>query len=239
MVVRGVYKVRDIAVCEFIDVVLQSIDSQVKNCLKYGLACRDPPVTNSMFLRDVLKLTEFRVKRFWRVASALSKTSLIIYKVKNIEFNLILVRKKNSVYVIDEALYVDSFDCELFKNMCREIANTNSLYLYISGSVGGNNLKVNAVYILKKLAEGYPDCYSALIKLIRALALSGDVRKVVKGITCLFKVLRERRNLLNEVLPVVPRNVNELLIISPVLGRLTKPLIAQGFEIFRLLKGGV
>ncbi len=230
-------KVRDIAVCEFIDVALQSIDSQVKNCLRYGLACRDPPATSSIFLRDALGLTEFRVKRFWKVASALSKTRLTIYKVKNIEFDLLLAREKSSIHVIDGILYVDSFDCESCKNMCREIANTNSLYLYISGSIGGNNLKVNAVYVLKKVAEAFPDCYSALIELTRALALSGDVKKVVKGITCLFKILRESKKLLSEVLPIIPRNVNELLIISPILGKLTRSLVAQGFEIIRLLKG--
>ncbi|MCD6428123.1 MAG: hypothetical protein J7L12_00725 [Desulfurococcales archaeon] len=229
-------KIRDVAVCEFIDIVLQSIDSQVRNCLKYGLACRDPPATNSIFLRDTLGLTEFRVKRFWKVANALSKTKLTIYKVKNVEFDLLLIRKKNSVYVVDGVLFVDTFDCEACKGMCREVANTNLLYLYISGSVGGSSIKVNAVYVLKKIAEVYPTCYTALIELARALALSGDIKKVVKGITCLFKILKESKKFLSEILPVIPRNINELLIISPILGKLTKSVLTHGLEIFRSLK---
>ena len=229
-------KIRDVAVCEFIDIVLQSIDSQVRNCLKYGLACRDPPATNSIFLRDTLGLTEFRVKRFWKVANALTKTRLTLYKVRNIEFDLLLIRKKSSVYVVDGVLFVDTFDCEACKGMCREVANTNLLYLYISGSVGGSCIKVNAVYVLKKVAEAYPTCYTTLIELTRSLALSGDVKKVVKGITCLFKILKENKKLLSEILPVIPRNINELLIASPILGKLTKSVLTHGLEIFRSLK---
>ena len=119
--------------------------------------------------------------------------------------------------------------------MCREVANTNSLYLYISGSVGGSSIKVNTVYVLKKIAEAYPECYTTLIELTRALALSGDVKKVIKGITCLFKILKESRGFLNEVLPVVPRNINELLIISTILGKLTKSVVTQGLKIFQTL----
>jgi len=216
-------RVRDVAVCEFIYFVLQSIDSQVRNCLKYGLACRDPPAINSLFLRGVLGLTEFRVKRFWRVVDALGNTKLTIYRVKNVEFDIQLVKERGPAYVINDVLFADIFDCETRRNTCREIANTNSLYLYISGYVGGSHIKVNSVYVLKKIAEFYPDCYVSLIELAHALALSKDLRKVIKGITCLFKILRGSK-LLNEILPLIPRNINELLVISPILGKLANAL---------------
>ncbi len=207
---------REVAVKEFINALIRSLDHQVKGCVKYDVRCRDPPAITSTFLRSVLGFSEFRVKRFWKVAKSLMGYSLNIYRLRDAWFHLVLNVKKGAVFVIEnDNFFPDMFDCVKLK--CVEYPNENVLYLYVEGGLGGEALRVNVVYILRKLFDLRPTCYDTLIKSIESIS-EGNLIGGMSGFICVFKILKDYGNILADILPVIPRSLSELMLLSPAIG---------------------
>ncbi|RLG83474.1 MAG: hypothetical protein DRO18_07855 [Thermoprotei archaeon] len=210
-------KIHEIALREFIHALLKGIDTQVKGCIKYRLKCRDPPAVTSSFLRFKLNYTEFRVKRFWRIAKAYHGYSLNVYRLRDAWFHLVILPKKGVAFTYDNyELFPDMFDC--MRISCTEYPNENLLYIYLEGSLGGEALRLNLVYVLKKLFEVKPLCYETIIEGVKSMVSKGSYSEIVKSMPCIFRLLREYGPLLSEILPVIPKTLNDLLLISPALG---------------------
>ncbi len=207
---------REAAIKEFITALIKGLDSQVRGCVRHRLRCRDPPAVTSTFLRLVLGFSEFRVKRFWRVARSLAGYKLTVYRLRDAQFHLVPTVRRGPVFVLSsEPVFLDVFDS--MKHRCIEYPNENAFYLYIEGELGGEALRINTVYVLKKLFEVRPRCYETIINSIERI-IEGDTIKGILGFTCIFKVLRDYSNLLADVLPVIPRSLSELALLSPVVG---------------------
>ena len=207
---------REVAVKEFINALIRGLDYQVKGCIKYDVRCRDPPAITSTFLRNVLGFSEFRVKRFWKVAKSLMGYSLNIYRLRDAWFHLVLNVKKGAVFVVENAnFFPDMFDCMKLK--CVEYPNENVLYLYVEGGLGGEALRVNVVYILRKLFDLRPTCYETLMKSVENIS-EGNLIGGMSGFICVFRILKDYGNILADILPVIPRSLSELMLLSPAIG---------------------
>jgi len=215
-------RLTEVGLREFIDLLLRSIDHQVRECVRYGARCRDPPAVTTSMLKDLFELSEFRVKRFWKVSESLSRARVEVYRVRGSEFYITLKRRKGSGYVVNNTFFPDTYDCDKLRRWCVEVANVNELYLYLEGVVEGESMRVNVVFLMKKLAEASPKCYKNIMALVRALSLGVGFEAVAGGVRCLVAVLRRYRGLIADVLPVVPRSVEEALLISPALNRVFK-----------------
>ncbi len=207
---------REVAVKEFINALIRGLDSQVKGCIKYGARCRDPPVITSTFLRNALGFSEFRVKRFWKVAKSLMGYSLNIYRLRDAWFHLVINVRKGAVFVTEDgSFFPDMFDC--MKLRCVEYPNENVLYLYVEGGLGGEALRVNVVYIMKKLFDIRPNCYDTLVKSIENIS-EGNLVGGMSGFICVFKILKDYSSTLADILPVIPKSLTELVLLSPAIG---------------------
>lgn len=207
---------REVAIKEFINAIIKGIDCQVKGCIKYDVRCRDPPAITSTFLRNVLGFSEFRVKRFWKVAKSLMGYSLNIYRLRDAWFHLVLNVKKGAVFVVEnDNFFPDMFDCMKLK--CVEYPNENVLYLYVEGGLGGEALRVNVVYILRRLLDSRPTCYETLMKSVENIN-EGNLIEGMSGFICVFRVLKDYGNILSDILPVIPRSLSELMLLSPAIG---------------------
>jgi len=206
---------REVAVKEFIDALLSGVDTQVKGCVKYGVRCRDPPAITSTFLRRVVGFSEFRVKRFWKVARSVVGYSLNIYRVRDAWFHLVPNVRRGAAYVVEgDNFFPDVFDCMELK--CVEYTNENTFYLYIEGGLGGEALRVNLIHVLRKLLNVRPACYEAILRSVKSINV-GDLNGGVPGLICMFRVLRDYGNVLADVIPVVPKSPSELMLLSPAL----------------------
>jgi len=207
--------VREVAIREFLDALLKGVDHQVKGCLRYGARCRDPPAITSTFLRSVLGFSEFRVKRFWRVAKSLTGYSLNVYRLRDAWFHLVLTVRRGGVLAVNGGdFFPDMFDC--LKLECVEFTNENALYLYLEGGLGGEALRVNVVHVLTKLLSVRPSCYETLLNAVESVS-KGDLRGGASAVACLFRVLRDYSNALADIIPVIPKSLSELLLLSPAL----------------------
>lgn len=207
---------KEVAVMEFVDALLKGIDSQVRGCVKYGVRCRDPPAITSTFLRSPLGFSEFRVKRFWRVARALVGYSLNIYRLRDAWFHLVPSIRRGAAYVVEgDDFFPDVFDCMRLR--CVEYTNENSFYLYIEGGLGGEALRLNVIHLLRKLLQVRPACYETILRSVRSVS-KGDLAGGMPGLICMFKVLRDYGNVLADIIPVVPKSPSELMLLSPALG---------------------
>jgi hypothetical protein len=209
-------RLREAAVLEFVNALLKGVDAQVRGCVKYGARCRDPPAVTSTFLRSSLGFSEFRVKRFWRVARSLTGYSLNVYRLRDAWFHLVPSVRRGAAYVVRGGdFFPDVFDCRALE--CVEYTNENSLYLYLEGGLGGEALRLNVVYVLVKLLKVRPECYETILRAVESVS-RGDLSGGVSGLICMFKVLRDYGNVLADIIPVVPRSPSELMLLSPALG---------------------
>ncbi len=208
-------RLREATALEFVNALLRGVDSQVRGCVKYGARCRDPPAVTSTFLRNSLGFSEFRVKRFWRVARSLTGYSLNVYRLRDAWFHLVPSVRRGAAYVVREGdFFPDVFDCMSLE--CVEYTNENSLYLYLEGGLGGEALRLNVVYVLRKLFMARPACYETIVRAVESVS-KGDLAGGMSGLICMFRVLKDYGNLLADVIPVVPRSPSELMLLSPAL----------------------
>jgi len=208
-------RIRETALYEFTFIILKSVDIQVKSCFKYNAKCRDPPAVTSSLLKSKLSLSEFKIKRFWRIARAYHGYSLSIYRLRDVWFHLVILVKKGTAYSYNDDFFPDEFDC--MKVKCLEYTNENMLYIYLEGGLGGEALRINTIYVLKKLLEVESECYKKLMEGVEGV-IRRDHTKIVRSIPCLFRILKKHSTILSEILPFIPKSLNDLLLISPALG---------------------
>ena len=208
-------RIRETALYEFALTILKSVDIQVKSCLKYNAKCRDPPATTSSLLKSKLGLSEFKIKRFWRIARVYHGYSLNIYRLRDAWFHLVILVRRGTAYSYNDDFFPDEFDCMRAK--CLEYTNENMLYIYLEGGLGGEALRINTIYILKKLLEVESECYKKIMEGVEGI-IRRDHTRIIRSVTCLFRILKSYSTILSEILPFIPRSLNDLLLISPALG---------------------
>jgi hypothetical protein len=121
--------------------------------------------------------------------------------------------RKEPLYMFRD-VYVDFIDCKEVK--CIEYPKGNKLYLYVEGSVEGSFVKINSILLLKKLFEMKPKCYNAIMDLVLNLWKKNPIA-ILNDIKCLFNIMDSYKDVMSVMLPKTPKNVKELLFVSPVI----------------------
>ncbi|MEB2836777.1 MAG: hypothetical protein GSR80_000728 [Desulfurococcales archaeon] len=139
-----------------------------------------------------------------------------IYKFRRASFRLRIVYKRaplREVQCVEVKVPIDPADSE---GLYYEYApSAHAVYLYVEGGFSGVGVKVNAERLLRLVAERDPDLLDELEgSIIKQAWGRGDVENAV------LRILRGWHGLLDNVLPRVPRILDDLLRLSPVLRRL-------------------
>jgi len=197
---------------DFVYILIKCVNRQVKGCLKYSLNCRDVPAATSPLLRS-LGLSDYKVKKFWKIAKLLTGFSINIYRYEKAYFYIVLEVRKEPIFMFRN-VYTDFIDCQ--EVHCIEAPKGNKLYIYIEGSVEGSFIKINAIFLLKELLKHKPKCYDSIMNLILG-SLRGNTHAILDNIACLFKVISAYRHMVSIVLPETPVSMKDLLRVSPII----------------------
>ena len=197
---------------EFAYTTIKCLDRQVKGCLELSLGCRDVPVATSPLLKS-LGFSDYKVKKFWKIAKSFTGFSINIYRYEETCFYIVLEVRREPLLAYQN-VYVDFIDCQQVH--CTEYPKGNKLYIYIEGSLEGNFMKINGVFLLKKLLELRPGCYKEVMSLIYG-SLRGDLSLMLKGARCLFNLVNAYKDLVSIVLPKTPVCIRDLVMVSPII----------------------
>ncbi len=189
---------------------------RIARCCSYlRLHCRDPPAASSSLLYG-LGYNQYQVRSFWSAMKEIGSAEIEIYKFRRASFRLRIVYKRaplREVQCVEVKVPIDPADSE---GLYYEYApSAHAVYLYVEGGFSGVGVKVNAERLLRLVAERDPDLLDELEgSIIKQAWGRGDVENAV------LRILRGWHGLLDNVLPRVPRILDDLLRLSPVLRRL-------------------
>lgn len=204
--------------------MLDSIYAQLDGCLRFGLICRNVPAATSATLRS-LGLNEYEVRYFWEVMRGCideGYDSITVLKYRDVVFKVGLTFKQGSICFIPPSLSVDEYECrELNIYGLRLVSNSNILYVYVKGYLGGDLfIKVNGVYLLKKLADlGEFKTMNVIKKLARRVLEGGFSISDLHEASEIVRTLRKFSNELRELMIYVPLDLNDMLRHAPALHR--------------------
>jgi len=197
---------------DFVYTLIKCIDKQVKGCLKYDLNCRDVPVATSSLLRS-LGFSDYRVKKFWKIARHLTGFSINIYRYEKAHFHIVLEVRREPILMFQNVC-VDFIDCQ--ETCCIEAPNGNKLYIYVEGFVEGSFIKINVVFLLKELLRHKPEFYESVMNIILSF-LGRDAHALLGNTKRLSEIISTYKHIVSIVLPKTPMNLKDLLLVSPAL----------------------
>ncbi|RLG78098.1 MAG: hypothetical protein DRO12_00010 [Thermoprotei archaeon] len=210
----------------YVRYILKSVKSQVIGCIDEGLICLDPPAATTAILRKKLGLSESTIRSFWRFAKnhKFSVEDALIYKFAEARVGLEMNVTQGTAYAIED-VYVDSIDCKLHPRRCSEVPNANMLYVYVVASAEGSMVKVNTVYLLKKLiqVEG-PRILQVINNLVLTLVNDEKTRASVEDLLYLVSIVRKYRKYTQDIFVKVPENLDELKKFSPLVRKFFRVL---------------
>ncbi len=213
---------------EFAEIVLESIRRQVLNCITLKLYCRDPPAVTSITLRKIFQLNEYKVRKFWKICKRLCCKEIKIFSLNDVEYYLKFVYRKGSIFYIKPDVFLDHLDCKSMNtSACREITNINLLYLYIKGRIEGDEININVIYVLKKLAEEDPKLLNELFNRISAFINHCTFTHLIILAKYVLYVVNRYSHILKAFLGYIPREWDELVMLSPPLKKATTTIYVQ------------
>ncbi len=217
--IGGGRRVTEVALREFLHAVISGIRSQVLKCLEYGVTCRDVPAVTSTFLRKSLGFSDFRVRRFWLIANAVSRNTYVIYEFGDARYSLLPEVRRGYLFATPNYdFFMDVFDRrERFRGRCVELVNVPSLYIYLVGGVENDVIKINALYILSLIARKRPECFNELLSFTESLITGGEVD--LDAVTPCITELLSSWDYFRFFIPSIPEDVNSLVIKCPFLRR--------------------
>jgi len=211
---------------DYINYLVDSMYSQLGNCIKLNLLCRDPPAVTSQILRS-LGLNDYYIRRFWELFKNCLKegrNSITLYRYKGIVFKAEVEVKTNAICFIEPTAFIDIFECEElnYKYNSKLITNANTIYIYVKGYVNNELfIKINAIYLLKKLFDlGETNTVNSIKILSKKLANNSLTFNDIKHIVNLFKTLLRFSCELREIGIYVPKDENETIRLIPILAKL-------------------
>ncbi len=191
-------------------------------CSRLNLRCTDVPVftSNTMPFFSYDRDDKY-IRRVWnflkRVISGNTR-SIQILSHGNASFFITANVVKGSSYVLrGHNISIEKIDCH---DDCKLTTNTLMLYVYLEGFVGNNHLKVNLVYLIKRLFDsGYGELAEDLTRLTIGLlklkqGLSNDVGEVTVLMNRVVDELKDFRDLLKDAMIDVTRDQIRMLVSS-------------------------
>lgn len=196
--------------------MVEAARAVIAGCRERGLRCRDPPLATSRLLSRI-GLNQYQERAFWSDVEGVSGSKYVIYRYRRASFSLSLSVVSAELLHIDGWLPVDYFDCRLLGEACSRSPRGKALYAYVSGSIVGGSLKVNALNLLRILDMTAPGLIDELLDGVNDAIWGRGHERLVGAVLKAMKM-----NSIKMVLPVIPEDVERLLSLSPLLARLLK-----------------
>jgi len=210
----------------YVNYLVDSIYSQLDNCIRLNILCRDPPATTSQILRS-LGLNYYSIRRFWRLFKTYlgkGRNSITLYKYKDIVFRAEVEIKTEAICFIEPTVFIDKLECEELnhKYNSKLITNANTLYIYIKGYVNNELfIKINTIYLLKKLYDlGEVNTVNSIKILSKKLANNLLTFNDVKHLVNIFKTLLRFSCELREIGIYIPKDEYKTIRLIPILAKL-------------------
>ncbi|MET1159806.1 MAG: hypothetical protein ABWW65_02485 [Thermoprotei archaeon] len=201
---------------DVLKIVLKSIELVVRACILRDIKCYDPPFLTSPMLRHYFNYDDYAIKRFWRFFKDLGELSFPIYRHRYVAFVLKIVHVKELVcYERSNYIPLDPSICSSGEEYVK-VPHSHALYMYIEGRLGKRVVvRMNIVRLLDLL---YIKDKELPFKLLRILTGIIDGRYTISDLEkIVLDILQRCSNTLKYVLPVIPRNHEELVKLSPLI----------------------
>ncbi len=155
--------------------ILCSLWRQARYCALLGLRCLDVPSMSSSTMHDIPEeRRELTIRKIWRNLrkEIRQERRFVIYDDGVTKLSIVLLLKKGPLYV-NRNYNISVDDVDRNHVDCIQVTNVHKLYIYVEAHLERENLlKINVVYILKKLYEaGYSDLADELVRLVAYLIL--------------------------------------------------------------------
>jgi hypothetical protein len=200
----------------FLGFMVEAARALIAGCRERGLRCRDPPLATSRLLSRI-GLNQYQERAFWSDAQEASGREYIIYRYRRASFSLGLSVVESELLHIDGWLPADYFDCRLLGDACSKSPRGKALYAYVSSSVAGNSLRINAVNLLRILDMTVPGLVDELLDGVSDAVWGRGHERLVNAV-----LKAAGLESIRIVLPAAPKDRKDLLSLSPLLARLLK-----------------
>ncbi|MCE4619109.1 MAG: hypothetical protein F7C37_06690 [Desulfurococcales archaeon] len=208
-----------------LEVLVNAARRLVEACTKNNLDCRDPPLASTRFLYS-LGYTQYLIRSLWKKLSE-PIDSIALYKYENAVFNLSVEHSVEALCSLEyNGLFIpldamDSLHLRHGGHNCLFTPRTHVIRVYLKGSVLDHvEIRINIIRLLSIIAKGLGlgKVYELLDGIIELL-WNRDVRSIESELLEFFHHDNYER-ILSFFLPHIPRDLEDLLRVSPVLRRL-------------------
>ncbi len=153
--------------------ILCSLRHQARTCALLNLRCLDVPILSTSTMHDIPEeRREQTIRKIWRYLRKEigQEKRFVIYDDGVTRLSIVLTLKKGPLYV-NRAYNIAIDDVDSNHIECVQVTNVYKLYVYLEAHLERENLlKINVVYILKKLYEaGHAELADELLRLVALL----------------------------------------------------------------------
>ncbi|GEM_PF-3495971 len=153
--------------------ILCGLRHQARTCALLGLRCLDVPAISTSTIHDIPEdKREQTIRKIWRFLRKEigQEKRFFIYDDGVTRLSVVLLLKKGPLYV-NRTYNIAVDDVDSSRIECVQVTNVHKLYIYVEAHLERENLlKINVVYILKKLYEaGYAELADELLRLVALL----------------------------------------------------------------------
>ncbi|MCE4606388.1 MAG: hypothetical protein F7B59_03540 [Desulfurococcales archaeon] len=196
-----------------IEVLVKAIREIVNCCYSERVRCTDPPVASTGFLYS-LGFHQYLIRSFWSELP-LGTYDIPLYKWLNTSFSLEAEHIISSINEIECGNLIVPID-ELDARMKATIFTPRShlLYIRVKGEIGGNVIRLNTIRLAKLIETYEPGWVNSLLD---SISKAYDDSSLLVDLE--HKVLEEigkRELVLSFILPRIPRNIDDLYKLVPV-----------------------
>ena len=199
----------------------------------HRLHCIDAPAFTTTFLRS-RGFGEYVIRRIWRAAHDRSVMGgQVIYRYEGMVFRLRpRIEHGTAFHDARTMTPLDRFDCAMLGNECYEVPHCNSFYIYVEGELGHASIRMNVSYLVGLLARTRSGFLSKFLEFANRIIERprDEFEAIAILIDEVLSVLKDEDKLLGFILPFVPRNVDELLHVSPLAKKLYIELVGRGIK---------
>ena len=204
------------------ELLVKPLKVLLEKCIELNLECRDPYLLTTSFLYS-LGYTQYRIRKLWKVLSSAKVYEIIIYKYINSIFSIKMVYEHGPVtHIIVDGIHIPVDRLDVARHHSLQIVKTphsHKAVAYLEGKISEHiNVKINIIRILVLLYKSQgKEVVEKLLNEIEKLML-GRYSKLDREI--LNIILKSNCEILQLLVPKVPRNLDDLYRLSPALRKL-------------------
>ncbi|MCE4615196.1 MAG: hypothetical protein F7B60_06685 [Desulfurococcales archaeon] len=196
-----------------IKVLVNAVRELVNCCYSVRIRCTDPPIASTGFLYS-LGFHQYLIRSFWS-GLPLGVYDIPLYKWLNTDFSLEiehLISGVNEIRCGELVIPIDELDARMKNTVFTP--RSHLLYIRIKGKVGGNVIRLNVIRLAKLIETYEPGWVNSLLDSI--LKAFDDPSLLIDLENKVLEETRKRALLLSFILPRIPRSVDDLNKLVPI-----------------------